>query len=76
MQFVTRWYECEHQGDLSRYMQAVQQAGGGVVRTQLDVDAEEGSILVEAPDREAFIARLGETEMGEFCYEAFHAMRG
>lgn len=69
MAVKTTWYKCEHEGDAQAYCEAIQAAGGTVIRTQHDADEEEVLILVDAENVDAVLDRLAKTETGQFCYQ-------
>ncbi len=57
-----RFYECEHSGDLSLYEDDVAKAGGEILESSMDEDAEVGIILVETKDPAEFKRRFMETD--------------
>ncbi len=64
--FSIEFFECEHEGDLARYIRDIERAGGRVVRKRLDSDGEHGEVEVEVTDMYDFSARFRKTPAFEF----------
>ena len=66
MQIVIRFYECEHEGDVSRYAEGVITAGGSVVSESFDEESGSGRVVAEVDSLEAFKKRLHDTGGDDF----------
>ena len=58
--------ECEHEGDLSNYLDDVVGSGGTVCSSEINADAETGEVFVEFDNKEDFIKRFCATESSWF----------
>jgi translation elongation factor EF-Ts len=47
--------ECEHEGDLDHYKDDLREAGATIISSEINHDAEEGSVVVEIKDKKAFL---------------------
>ena len=59
--------ECEHQEDLDNYADNVRESGGTILEESVNIDTEEGMMLVEVEveDKQTFVNKLKETD----CYD-------
>jgi len=67
MKIKITFCECEHHGDLDNYEDAVRQAGGQVLSSDVDTDDEVGTVIAEVQDTKAFLDAIKKTEGGEFA---------
>lgn len=59
---VIVFYECEHNGDLDSYLTDLRRCPGvKILGSTVDEDAEEGRVMVEVADLQAFIAAFRQT---------------
>jgi len=58
------FYECEHYGDLDNYIDDVEQSGGTVTSSNINLEAETGTI--DVTHDEGFWDRFKETNSFEF----------
>jgi hypothetical protein len=65
--FNLRFYECEHGGDLNRYIEDLRQCGSTVKDSKLDADAEEAVVRVEVPDFNSFRTAWEQTESSDYA---------
>lgn len=63
-----RFSECEHGGDLARYSDDVIKAGGSIISEDVDLDNEQGVIIVEVEDKAAFVAAFKKTDAADFVW--------
>ena len=66
MKIELEFYECETDGDLNWYKDAIIESGGIVIDGRLDYEAELGYINVEIRDKEDFWERFNKTDQGGF----------
>lgn len=57
--------ECEHDGDLDRYKDDLRAAGATIVSSQVNHDAEEGTVVIEIQDKKAFLLNFQMTDSYE-----------
>jgi hypothetical protein len=62
MRGAIRFYECEHNGDLDRYVEDLRACGAEILSQVVDEDAEEGVVEVEVLDTCDFLARFKKTD--------------
>ena len=65
--FNLSFYECEHQGDLNRYLDDLVRCGASVLASKLDADAEEAVVRVDVSDFPAFREAWEQTESADFA---------
>ena len=65
VQVLLKFAECEHSGDLEQYVAVVRGLGAKVVERRVDVNAEEGTLVVQVPDMGAFLRALRPTDAAE-----------
>ena len=58
--------ECEHEGDLNRYMEDLTQSGAHVILHELNYEAETAEVHVEIKDKKDFLTRFKQTDSIEF----------
>ena len=67
MKFFLRFYEVEHAGDMSAYLDDVRTCGGQVLQSQLSENDEEGVAQIEVTDFPAFKTAFQKTESADFA---------
>ena len=65
--FTMTFYECEHQGDLSRYLEELRRCGATVLGYAIDSQTEEGVARIEVPDFRAFRTAWEQTDSSDFA---------
>jgi hypothetical protein len=58
---IISFSECEHYGDLDNYKDDLRYSGAIVLSSQINHDAEEGSVEVEIKDKKEFISKFKQT---------------
>lgn len=66
MNLNLEFYECETDGDLNWYSEAIEESGGSVIDRRVDHDNEIGYVTVSVTDREDFFEKLKNTDQGGF----------
>ena len=56
------FYECEHDDDLERYEEDLQDSGALFMKSKIDHDAEEGVVSFQVEDKAEFLKRFEETD--------------
>ena len=64
MKATLKFYECEHEGDLSHYKADITASGGKVISSRLsdDEESEPGIIVFEIEDKNTFLAKFKTTD--------------
>ena len=63
---TVRFHECEHDGDMERYVADLTASGAKVLATSIDEDEEEGTAGIEVENVPDFLQRLKQTESAGF----------
>jgi hypothetical protein len=58
--------ECEHNGDLENYSDDVRKAGGTIISSRVDPEAEEGYMTLEVDDEAEFWDKFNKTDASDF----------
>ncbi len=61
------FYECEHEGDLDRYIRDLNRCGARIRNSQINFDAETAEVIIEIPDFPAFKVAWQKTESAGFA---------
>jgi len=64
--FTIVFYECEHSGDLDRYIDDLVTSGAKVLESRVNEDAEEGIVKCECEHFRQFLIQFKQTESLEF----------
>lgn len=61
------FYECEHEGDLDRYLRDLNRCGARVQNSSINFDAETAEVIIQIPDFAAFKSEWQKTESADFA---------
>jgi hypothetical protein len=66
VQKTFEFYECEHEGDLERHLENLQECGAVIEGTKINLEAETGVVVCTIADLRSFWAAFKLTESYEY----------
>jgi hypothetical protein len=66
MKIELEFYECETDGDLNWYSEAIEESGGSIIDRRVDHNNELGYVTVSVTDKEEFLIKLLNTDQGGY----------
>jgi hypothetical protein len=70
MKALLHFGECEHDGDLQRYLGDLRRSGARIISSEINCDAETGEVLIEVADDKvnAFKEAFAQTDSADFTH--------